>query len=357
MSNSIIKEINYVKGIAIILVFIGHAATPSFLDRPYNYEFLVQIIYSFHMSLFFFISGILSYKVLDMNLKENYLHFIKLKFFRLLVPFFTISFITNFIIIIFKQLLNDPLSIENLLNMFKTMLLYPENGVMGALWFLYTLFIIIAISPLITKLPIKIVLTASLLLNIFVPQYKNFLSFSRLSFFLVYFLIGLYFRKYYLDKKKINFKDMSTFKKFIVSILSIMLITFYSYIITNQINIPKYILSTLNFLCGIFGIILIFIIIEKIKNLRVLHILSYLGQYSMDIYLLSWFFQISSMVLISIILKISNYTIFFISNLLIGSLCIPFSKYFLRKFKIFRFLFFGEIDQPSLHQQPTSLNN
>ena len=26
-----IKEINYIKGLAILLVFIGHSATPSFL--------------------------------------------------------------------------------------------------------------------------------------------------------------------------------------------------------------------------------------------------------------------------------------------------------------------------------------
>ena len=50
-----IKEINYIKGIAILLVFIGHAATPSFLERPYFYEFIVQLIYSFHMPLFFLV--------------------------------------------------------------------------------------------------------------------------------------------------------------------------------------------------------------------------------------------------------------------------------------------------------------
>ena len=50
-----IKEINYIKGIAILLVVIGHAATPSFLERPYFYEFIVQLIYSFHMPLFFLV--------------------------------------------------------------------------------------------------------------------------------------------------------------------------------------------------------------------------------------------------------------------------------------------------------------
>lgn len=71
-----IKEINYIKGLAILLMFIGHSATPSFLERTYIYEFIVQLIYSFHMSVFFMVSGFLSYKVIDMNLKEDYYNFV-----------------------------------------------------------------------------------------------------------------------------------------------------------------------------------------------------------------------------------------------------------------------------------------
>lgn len=29
------NEVNYMKGLAILLVFIGHAATPTFLERPF----------------------------------------------------------------------------------------------------------------------------------------------------------------------------------------------------------------------------------------------------------------------------------------------------------------------------------
>ena len=77
---------------------------------------------------------------------------------------------------------------------------------------------------------------------------------------------------------------------------------------------------------------------NKIKNTKVCSVLSYLGRYSIDIYIFSWFFQVASMLLITKILKINNYTIFFISNIIIGSLCLPFSIYILRKFKIFKFL-------------------
>ena len=176
-----IKEINYIKGIAILLVFIGHAATPSFLERPYFYEFIVQLIYSFHMPLFF----------------------------------------------------------------------------------------------------------------------------------LVYFLIGLYFRKYCFNNKEINIRNITTFKKITLYLLSLVWILSYSYIMANQIHIHRYILNPLRFLCGLLGMILILVFIEKICNLRIfVKTVSFLGKHSLDIYLLSWFFQIASMILINNILKIDNYNIF-----------------------------------------------
>lgn len=353
-----IKEINYIKGLAILLVFIGHSATPSFLERPYIYELIVQLIYSFHMSVFFIVSGFLSYKVIDMNLKENYCNFIKSKFFRLIIPFLTISFLTNSMILILQYIFNEPLNISSIIDMIKTIFLYPENGVMGALWFLYTLFIISIISPIIVKLPMKIVLTLSLLLNLLIPQDKNFLSTSRISFFLIYFLIGLYFRKYFFENKNIEIRGIIALKKYIACIISLVGIIYYAYIITNQIQIPIYILRTLNFLCGLFGVILLIIIVENIQAFKICLIsLSFLGKYSMDIYLLSWFFQVISMILISNILKINNYNIFFISNVAIGSLSIPFSIYILRRYTLLKLLILGENSKNNLTIESISSNN
>lgn len=90
IKTNLIKNVDYIKGIAILLVCIGHAATPSFLPRPHTYEYVVQAIYSFHMPLFFLISGFLSYKIIDINLKNNYIEFIKNKLYRLCIPFLTI---------------------------------------------------------------------------------------------------------------------------------------------------------------------------------------------------------------------------------------------------------------------------
>ena len=357
MKQNTIKEIDYIKGIAILLVFIGHAATPSFLQRPYSYELIVQFIYSFHMPLFFIVSGFLSHKIINMDLTTDYLTFIKNKFYRLGVPFLTFSFITNFIIISLKQLFNQPVSSSTLLEMIKTIFLYPENGVMGSLWFLYTLLLINIISPFIIKFSLKITISLSLLLNIFIPKYIYFLSISRVSFFLVYFLLGIYFRKYYQDNKNSILKFTHPLKREIILIISIACIIFYSYMIANQLFIAKYILNILSFLCGLCGMIIAIMAIEKIKNSKICNLLSLLGNYSMDIYLLSWFFQIASMILITKILKISNYNIFFISNLILGTFCLPFSIYVFRRFNILKFLFLGELPANTSLKTIPSLNN
>ena len=67
-----IKEANYLKGLAILLMFIGHAATPTFLKRPLSYEIVVQFIYSFHMPLFFIVSGFLAVKSININFRNDY---------------------------------------------------------------------------------------------------------------------------------------------------------------------------------------------------------------------------------------------------------------------------------------------
>lgn len=337
-----IKEINYIKGVAIILVFIGHAATPSFLQRPYYYEFIVQAIYSMHMSLFFLVSGFLSLKVNNMNLRKDYLLFIKNKFYRLGIPFLTVSFFTNLIIIIFKLLFNQQMNKSELLYMIKIIFLYPENGIMGALWFIYTLMMINILAPFIMKLPFKLVILVLLAFNIFIPKYINFLSFSRTSFFLIYFFIGLYFRVYYEENRKDVFENISKLKKIIIASVSIGCIFLYSYIVTNGVFISIYILNILNFLCGLFGIALILISIRKFKNNKIYNDIVYLGQYSIDIYIFSWFFQVVSMIVTTKILKISNYNIFFMSNIIVGSISLPFSLYIIRKFKILKLLFLGD---------------
>lgn len=55
-----VEHIDYLKGFAILMVLLGHifiAKAPAGTHYPF-----CEMIYSFHMSLFFFVSGFLAYK-------------------------------------------------------------------------------------------------------------------------------------------------------------------------------------------------------------------------------------------------------------------------------------------------------
>lgn len=119
MGKERLKSLDFLKGVAIFLVFVGHAINwcnpDAFNDRLFNY------IYSFHMPLFMFISGFFSFKPV------NDWGDIKKKFYQLVVPIFTYSILAGFIN-------NGEFHVRKFLDI----ILIPENG----LWFFQILFYI-----------------------------------------------------------------------------------------------------------------------------------------------------------------------------------------------------------------------
>ena len=87
------REIDILRGIAFCLVLIGH----SFPDSAYGYinaytEFGREYIYSFHMPLFFIISGFCMNPLLSQKAINIKLEIIK-RSKRLLIPYFFYSYI------------------------------------------------------------------------------------------------------------------------------------------------------------------------------------------------------------------------------------------------------------------------
>lgn len=162
-------------------------------------------------------------------------------------------------------------------------------------------------------------------------------SISRACFFLVFYLIEMYTR--YIYNK--NGNNLFKVRKISV-IISFVLILIYTFIVSTGVTINIHFNGLYLFICGILGAILLVYIVNNIShNSIIAKILLLLGKHSMDIYLFSWFFQIVSMIVIVEILNITNYNIFFISNILVGSLCLPFSIYIIRNVNIFKLLFLG----------------
>ncbi|WP_242861611.1 acyltransferase family protein, partial [Candidatus Arthromitus sp. SFB-turkey] len=87
-------EFNYLRAIGIFLVVLGHSF-PYIDETNFQlYKYIHSLIYSFHMPLFIMISGFFAYKILTINSFKQYKLFISSKFKKLMIPYFTISFLT-----------------------------------------------------------------------------------------------------------------------------------------------------------------------------------------------------------------------------------------------------------------------
>ena len=130
------KEIDALKGWAIFLVILGHAIIyfPVNLHQNYYCQQLFDFIGSTHMQLFFAISGFC------FVYRDNYQEFISKKVKRLLVPYIVFNLLDMLPRQFAAAFVNRPRSLSDSLERI------IFNG--GELWFLYTLFIIMAIYPL-----------------------------------------------------------------------------------------------------------------------------------------------------------------------------------------------------------------
>ena len=83
------SEIDVAKGLGIILVVMGHSFPDASLEGGIQNpvcNVIFDMIYSFHMPLFFFLSGFVAKLALDG--RTDKLEIVKKRFFRLMIPYF-----------------------------------------------------------------------------------------------------------------------------------------------------------------------------------------------------------------------------------------------------------------------------
>ncbi|MBJ8349336.1 acyltransferase family protein [Streptococcus zalophi] len=259
------------KGIGILLVVLGHsfpdATSKSGISVPF-FRMIESLIYTFHMPLFFFISGFLAYNVVYE--KETFNSVKKLK--KLVIPYLFMS-----IVYIPLRLFASGLAVSkyDTGSFWKILIGVSPNG---GLWFLYVLALSIIISYyFLTKKNIYIFLiifttlsflTRGLILN---PSYSVL---KYLCYNYVFFIIGIIFKRY----SKTFFSYLKKINWLFIPI--VFLIIFYPYY--------YYDLSYFAFLLAIIGILMVLkisFLFEK-RETHAKKFLSYLGKTSMYIYLL-----------------------------------------------------------------------
>jgi fucose 4-O-acetylase-like acetyltransferase len=273
MKTTRLISIDIAKAICIILVVIGHY-NPD--NSPEWYNQLNQLIYTFHMPLFVFVSG---YVYWATRKPVNYKDFIEKKFNRLMIPYFFVSVI----IIGIKLLSEKGLHMENPVSIttFYEMLYLPVAGYF--LWFIYTLFLIFLIAPFFsTNKKLIIFLILSLILFCVPLDFPNLFCLAQLKNYLFYFVLGcvLY--------------EWVTIRHFVSKIHSfITLLIFVGFYMLNHFIEINWIIQLTSFCLPPVGIIFISTISKHIaqRTTSIKNVLIYVSTCSYTIYLFHTTFE------------------------------------------------------------------
>lgn len=152
LSNKRINWIDWAKSICMFLVIFGHTHIQE------SESFLKQIIYTFHMPLFFFLSGMFCKEGFTI---QNIIHDIK----YILVPYYTYGVI--------GLLLPYPIDIKNIANYLLNVFMGNDISI-GPIWFLPAIFICKQIGSCLLMLKRKHLIT--------------YFTFFIISFLQIYFL-------------------------------------------------------------------------------------------------------------------------------------------------------------------------
>lgn len=314
--------IDVLKGLGMLLVYLGHSfifGKINFENSTFCTEYIHSTIYSFHMPLFFIISGYLANNKREINIKLFYKN--KLK--RLFLPYLVVNFMDFFPRKIFPNLVNSN---------FECLFGVIFNGTKIS-WFIYVLFIMFLIFPILKEHIFdkdKFYIFIIVLLGI---NYFNIFSgikifaLNKVFYYLLYFYIGYIFKS-----KKDNF-DVVFKNKLFYSLIAIVFFI-YSYRVFQK-NI-----FTMVFF-AIIGSVLLLNIAKKIpSNSKLYKILEYIGENSLGFYLLEGFVAVIFRVVLLKFISTNNiYTLiitFFLLKIIIVYIII---KYILSRSSVLALLF------------------
>lgn len=186
----------------ILLVVLGHSG----FEEPVIKQELSDLhswIYSFHMPLFFMISGYLFSLTNKSFVDIQPGKFMQKKVLRLLIPYLTIGTIVYLIKFAFSSL--SHASRDFTIGNFFYMFIAPSNpnSTMGYMWYIVTLFVVFAIVVLLNKLHIDMkkplwclaLIMVFLALDSCMPKVALF-NLNAVMHYMPAFLMGILFKEY-----------------------------------------------------------------------------------------------------------------------------------------------------------------
>lgn len=323
-------EVNIMRGILALLVILGHVLTQLDATDEIGYNALNafgQVIYSFHMPAFFIVSGFVGIKAIECDTIKKKWTFIKNKFLRLMVPYF----VMGILYLPFRILLSKIARSEYSISEFPKILIGENPD--GALWFLYTLFLVTVITCLIsTRKNIYIIAVITFLLylsTLFVSYPAAILS--RLATYLFFYMAGICIRMNYdvlLEKA-----EKRKWKIFAAAIVV--------FIIGNVLRLGLSI-SLAHILTVLSGTVMIWsgaLIITGNEAGVVFKGCKLFGDYSMDMYIFGEPIKVVTRTVLSILPLLVMAPLTFVITV---AASIFISWLIIRRVKVFRVLFLGE---------------
>lgn len=226
-----LEWIDWLKGIALILVIIGHTFRESMYDESMIYAYIKSFIYVFHMPLFIAISGFLFQMKLNSYMDTNTLDFLKSKWKSYIKPLISYAIIiyASFSMVAVIPGFSNIIGGGTSLSEYFFLTIEGGNPYAVHLWYLLTIFLIVLTCNILLKIICKthcnqiviLFILTFLLWNIRIVFGEDFCmtvkSYLKYTIFFVYGMI--------LNKKKIN---ISTKIYSLVSVISWLYIIIYS---------------------------------------------------------------------------------------------------------------------------------
>lgn len=242
-----IEWVDLAKGVGILLVVYGHVilgihdADIGF--SGINYDIQHSVIYTVHMPLFFFLSGLFAIRWVKRDAKVAILQKVK----SLLIPYFIWGIVQGIIMSIFAGSTNGKMNITSILKL-------PIKP-FGQFWFVYDLFWIFLIYYVATnffKLNLKSIFVISAILSVVSPMI-HFWQVGRILYYLPFFMMGIVIATLQFGINKLN----------TVALIVIFLLLNAAYFLLNMGLVLNSILETIT---AVIGIAMIINILSKFNS-------------------------------------------------------------------------------------------
>ena len=263
-------SLDIAKGIGIILVVFGHTLSPVMKGHSIL-EWIYSVIYTFHMPLFFFISGYFASKLITKPVSKPEL--IKQRTIRLMIPYFVWALIYLPMKVVMSQYARFH-------DEYKWYSIFFGNNPDGQLWYLYVLFILSVLMILVVTKKNLAAFTTVFLVGSFMSGLIPFsIGFTSITLTFSLYQAGFFFLG---TLTSVKFDYQKVTGNIYAFFLSLIVLISYSVILWFN-NDEVWYLRAIVAACAIYAVLFLCNIINNTKAKRPL---VYLGKTSMEIYIL-----------------------------------------------------------------------